>query len=67
MGMCPDTAQVGDLVCVLFGAQIPFVLRKREPEGYIVVGECYVHGIMDGEAMTAYEAGEYVGKRYRLY
>ena len=45
MGRCPNKAQVGDLICILFGAQVPFVLRKRVSGVYIVVGECYVHGI----------------------
>ena len=31
------------------GAQIPFVVRKGS-DGYQFIGECYVHGIMDGEA-----------------
>ena len=67
MGMAPYSAHVGDLICVLFGGQTPFVLRKREPEGYLLVGECYVHGIMDGEAIRGFEAGEYVEERFALY
>ncbi|KAF2264635.1 hypothetical protein CC78DRAFT_568120 [Lojkania enalia] len=41
----------GDVVCILQGAQVPFVLR---PKGscFELVGECYVHAYMDGEAVA---------------
>lgn len=40
----------GDILCVLGGAEVPFVLRKVNSH-YILMGEAYVDGIMDGEAM----------------
>jgi hypothetical protein len=44
--------QVGDLLCVLNGGNIPFLLRlDSERGGHQLLGEAYVHGIMDGEAM----------------
>ncbi len=46
--MVPPLAEVGDIICLIYGAQTPFVLR-RESNGLQLVGECYVHGIMDGE------------------
>lgn len=48
IGLAPFTAQVGDKVCLLEGAQFPIILR---PNGdyWVVVGESYIHGIMDGE------------------
>jgi hypothetical protein len=39
-----------DLVCVLFGAKMPFILRPIGKR-YRLVGECYFHGIMLGEAL----------------
>jgi hypothetical protein len=43
----------GDVICVLYGGTVPFMLRPKEKEmgGYYVVGEAYVDGIMDGEYM----------------
>lgn len=41
----------GDQVCILFGGNTPFVLRPCN-EYYQLVGECYIHGMMDGEAMA---------------
>jgi hypothetical protein len=48
---------VGDIICVLFGCSLPVVLRKKNGY-YNFLGECYVHGIMEGEAVRALEKGE---------
>lgn len=51
----PDVMQEGDVVAVLFGGRTPFLLRRREDEdggGWTLVGECYVHGMMAGEALN---------------
>ena len=51
-GLGPCIAQPGDLCCVIFGAKVPFLLRRTETEGhYKLVGEVYLHGIMRGEAI----------------
>lgn len=46
----------GDICCILFGAPVPFVLRPAG-NGYRLVGEAYVHGIMKGEEMVDYMLG----------
>ncbi len=46
----PAALETGDTVCVLFGAKVPFCLRPVD-ERFLLVGECYVHGLMKGEAM----------------
>lgn len=46
-----DNVEVGDLVVIVLGAKVPFVVRKRSNgDGYTVLGEAYVYGYMDGEA-----------------
>ncbi|KAI0865855.1 heterokaryon incompatibility protein-domain-containing protein [Xylaria cubensis] len=51
-GLAPALAQKGDCVVVLFGGKVPFILRGfPDAESYHLVGESYVHGIMDGEAI----------------
>lgn len=47
----PENAAVGDSICILHGSDIPYVLRLQEDGSFTVVGECYVHGIMHGEAL----------------
>ncbi|OCK74210.1 HET-domain-containing protein [Lepidopterella palustris CBS 459.81] len=59
MGLGPRGIKPGDLIYILAGGQVPYVLRKlyhqhflRGSEAsphYQLVGECYVHGIMYGE------------------
>ncbi|EGX89000.1 HET domain protein [Cordyceps militaris CM01] len=51
----PETMEPGDAVTVLYGGRAPFLLRRRGPrsdDGWILIGECYVHGMMNGEALT---------------
>ena len=52
MGLGPAAAKVGDQICVLHGGQVLYVLRARSANEHEFVGECYVHGLMDGEAMA---------------
>jgi hypothetical protein len=51
MAMIPDIAEEGDILCVLYGSDVPHVLRKvpGEEETYTMVGTAYVHGFMDGQ------------------
>lgn len=57
LGLCPSDAELGDLVCVIFGCSVPLVLRRIEgrEERYRLIGECYLDHAMDGEAMTYFE------------
>ncbi|KAK4150013.1 hypothetical protein C8A00DRAFT_46489 [Chaetomidium leptoderma] len=53
IGLCSDTCQVGDEVWLLEGGAVPYVLRRcgtqDEKERFVFCGECYVHGVMDGQ------------------
>jgi Heterokaryon incompatibility protein (HET) len=52
-GLGPDGLQSGDVVAVLYGCTVPVILRAAENKmHYKVVGECYIHGLMDGQAVT---------------
>jgi hypothetical protein len=52
-GLAPQKTKLGDLVCIVYGADVAFILRKPEPELGDVpgsfIGEAYIHGIMQGE------------------
>ena len=57
IGLAPMAAHVGDVICILHGCSVPVLLRRNSDYGteriwWNVVGECYVHGIMDGEAVN---------------
>ncbi|KAH7377473.1 heterokaryon incompatibility protein-domain-containing protein [Cadophora sp. MPI-SDFR-AT-0126] len=51
--------QSGDKIAILFGCSTPIVVR---PHGryYKVLGEAYIHGLMDGETVHSLEAGGFV-------
>jgi hypothetical protein len=69
MAIVPLLAKPGDSVCLVFGADVPFVLRKAptkqssekygRKQCYNLVGECYVHGIMDGERLRGINRGDW--------
>ncbi|KAK4168246.1 hypothetical protein QBC43DRAFT_296909 [Cladorrhinum sp. PSN259] len=50
-GLAPGGACVGDRVCIIHGMPAPFLVRECLDGSYKVVGECYIHGIMYGEAL----------------
>ncbi|PQE12869.1 Heterokaryon incompatibility 6 OR allele protein [Rutstroemia sp. NJR-2017a BBW] len=52
IGITADTAKPGDLVCIVRGAQVPLILRENDDGAtFKLVGDSYIHGIMDGEAV----------------
>ncbi|OIW34504.1 hypothetical protein CONLIGDRAFT_658404 [Coniochaeta ligniaria NRRL 30616] len=50
MGLVPAAARMGDSIALLVGCETPMVLRKVN-QRYQVIGECYVHGVMEGELL----------------
>lgn len=66
IGLGPWNADVGDSVCVLYGGATPFLLRKAaDSDTFTLVGESYVYGIMNGEALRADE--ETLGTQKRTF
>ncbi|KAK5658046.1 hypothetical protein OQA88_2602 [Cercophora sp. LCS_1] len=51
IGFGPRYMEPGDVVAILVGADVPFVLRPtpEHPAVFTMVGECYVEGLMFGE------------------
>ncbi|KAI0179053.1 HET-domain-containing protein [Hypoxylon sp. FL1284] len=64
IGLAPWNGQVGDKICLLSGGKTPFLLRGPENGNYSLVGECYVYGIMGGEAWTP--RGEAASETFRV-
>lgn len=71
-GLCPHPAREGDLVAVLNGGNVPYLLRVCEDDNVYnsrsaledahrqavhFVGECYLQGYMNGEAMEDAKTG----------
>jgi hypothetical protein len=51
VGLAPAHSKSGDIICILFGADFPFIIRKAAKGQYELVGEAFVYGIMDGEGL----------------
>jgi Heterokaryon incompatibility protein (HET) len=52
MALGPTGTLPGDVICILYECSVPLLLRKDTDSDYFrLVGECYVHGLMDGEAL----------------
>ncbi|KUJ14395.1 HET-domain-containing protein [Mollisia scopiformis] len=60
IGLAPPEAMVGDMIVLLWGCSVPVILRELQPRKvkkdgrlddgkYKLIGECYIHGIMNGE------------------
>jgi len=50
IGVGPQAADRGDVLCVLHGGQTPYLIREVGHGLWTIIGECYVHGFMDGES-----------------
>ncbi|KAI4223034.1 MAG: hypothetical protein LQ349_007509 [Xanthoria aureola] len=50
-GLGPSAMRPGDICCILFGARVPFVIRRCD-QAFKLVGECYIHGVMRGEIVA---------------
>jgi hypothetical protein len=48
IGLAPSGTRVGDHLCLLLGASVPFILR-RAGDRFSLVGSVYCHGFMKGE------------------
>ncbi len=51
IGLGPKATCVGDVICILLGGSMPYILRTKD-DRYELVGECFVHGLMDGQGLT---------------
>jgi hypothetical protein len=53
LGVAPQSTNVGDELYLLPGAEFPVLLRRypKDEIEYEVIGECYIHGLMNGEGM----------------
>lgn len=52
LGLGPGATTPEDLIVILFGLDMPFILRPAGDGRYRIIGESYLHGIMDGEFMN---------------
>lgn len=74
VGIGPGESQADDLVCILYGSSVPCILRptwrasgdKYTPDYYELVGEAFILGQMDGEALFDLSEDELSGQDFLL-
>lgn len=77
LGLGPANTQPGHRVCVLNGAKVPYILQDLPPdeprsengggEEFTLIGQAYVHGIMNGEAVDLLGKGAMKESRFVLH
>lgn len=53
LGVGAQELRTGDSIWILPGSGVPFVLRKLESGNHQLIGDAYVHGIMQGEVVDS--------------
>jgi hypothetical protein len=54
IGLIPLLAELNDVIFLFPGLKTPYVLRQVKDRGdAVVIGPCYVHGMMDGEVVRS--------------
>jgi hypothetical protein len=56
LGRGPPGIQTADVVCMISGCDYPVILRRQESH-YLLVGVCWILGLMDGEALEGVADG----------
>jgi hypothetical protein len=56
----PDSAMPGDSICLFYGAPTAFMLRGTASGTYTLIGEAYLQGFMNGEAVEIDDSTEYL-------
>lgn len=64
-GLGSPFLESGDLICILFGTRTPFILRKKD-DAFGLIEDCYISGIMSGEAIEMWQNGELSDMKFRL-
>jgi hypothetical protein len=52
LGLAPSGAEAGDSICVFLGGDVPYILREVNSGIWEFIGECYLHEMMDGQALA---------------
>ncbi|KAH8593983.1 heterokaryon incompatibility protein-domain-containing protein [Bisporella sp. PMI_857] len=65
-GLAPWDAVEGDKVCILLGCRFPVILRQIG-DHYILIGEAYISGFMDGQGMLDMSEGKFTLQSIRIH
>ena len=77
LALVPRRTRSGDFIMVFEGANVPHVIRMISPDGggyniessvpkFELIGECYVHGRMQGSAVDELDMGNFEALMFHL-
>ena len=74
VGLCPYAARLGDIIVVLIGGKVPYLIRKQpvadanlgKEHQYGFLGECFVRQYMAGQAITKWRDGNLRMEQFEL-
>ena len=64
LGSGPMGMREGDELCILLGLYCPLVIRSSGSEHFKIIGGCYLHGLMDSEALLGRLPNHYTVQQY---
>jgi hypothetical protein len=67
LGLGPEGMRVDDVVVVLHGASVPFVLRPAKDGLWRLIGECYVYDVNQGRIVREWEEKGSMSERFCIY
>ncbi|KAI8931887.1 hypothetical protein NX059_010791 [Plenodomus lindquistii] len=53
LGLAPAATQIGDSIALFKGGGSPFIIRSAGKQQWELIGDSYVHGMMDGDCFDA--------------
>jgi hypothetical protein len=67
LALAPLSTLPGDKICLLYGSHTPVILRPRTDDlSYTLVGDAYVHALMDGEAMSPKKKASFKERQFAI-
>jgi len=67
LGLAFPSVQLGDSVVVFPGLDVPLILRGKPGDGYQIISDAYVQGIMDGETKGYVRRGGFELEEFRIF
>lgn len=65
-GICRAVLLEGDLICVLPTCPVPVIVRPDGDGYYVLVGDCHIYGMMQGEMVPRIRAGEFTRQIFQF-
>jgi len=66
VGLCPASAEQGDMICLFLGCSVPVILRPREGH-YILHGAAFVSEYMYGKGMEEFVEGKHQLQDFEIH